>query len=76
MPGRVKKSAVVPAAVPTDEDILNEDETVHLTKLRTRRQLRELRYRADGPPWIQIGKSVVYRRSAVIKWLVSREHRA
>ena len=27
-----------------------------------------------GPPWIRLGERVIYRREAVLRWLVSYEH--
>jgi helix-turn-helix protein len=37
---------------------------------RTLRRWRDLR---EGPPWVRLGRQVLYRREAVRAWLLSRE---
>ena len=53
-------------------DVLTEDEAAReLGRCpRTLKRWRDLR---EGPPFIRIGRQVLYRREAVRDWLVSRE---
>jgi predicted DNA-binding transcriptional regulator AlpA len=34
--------------------------------------LKTWRYRGDGPPFVKVGRSVLYRWSALDRWLDSR----
>lgn len=40
---------------------------------RTVRTLDRLLLHGDGPPFVRIGKRVLFRRDAVLEWLRSRE---
>jgi len=55
------------SAVLLDDVILSEDETAALID-ESACQLREARYRGVGPPFAQIGRSVCYLRSSVLRW--------
>ena len=39
----------------------------------TPKVLRNWRGRGEGPPWIKLGRRVVYRRESVLDWLAQRE---
>ena len=39
----------------------------------SRRSLQRWRQQGTGPPWIRVGKRVLYRREAVLKWLEDKE---
>jgi len=53
-------------------DILSQDEAAEMLHISVN-TLRQWRYRGEGPPYIQVGKSVVYDRASVEAWLKSRE---
>lgn len=40
---------------------------------RTQRTIDRLILRGDGPPFVQIGNKRLFRREAVLEWLLSRE---
>jgi hypothetical protein len=56
--------------------ILNDyiDEAEAASQLRKcQRVLQIWRQRRQGPAWTKIGKTVVYRRTAILEWLKSQE---
>jgi hypothetical protein len=55
------------------DGLLTEDETARELG-RCPRTLKRWRALREGPPFIRLGRQIVYRRDAVRAWLVSREH--
>jgi hypothetical protein len=39
------------------------------------RTLRRWRVKREGPPFVTLGRKVLYRRASIVNWLVSRESR-
>jgi len=68
----MRKKVPAPDSLFNPDEVLNEKQTAALVKL-TPRQLRELRYDGDGPPFCKINRQVLYRRSSVFHWLASIE---
>ncbi len=56
----------------TDDEILTEAEAAEVAR-ESVTTFRTRRYRGIGPAYIKRGKGVLYRRSAVIEWLISLE---
>ncbi|WP_062946852.1 AlpA family transcriptional regulator [Brachybacterium sp. sponge] len=54
------------------EQFMTETETGEMIH-RTLRSMRDLRYRGVGPAHIKIGSRVLYRRTAVMEWLLAHE---
>ena len=49
-------------------DLMREQETAELLGLNPG-TLRNMRSRREGPPYIRVGRSIRYSRSAMRKWL-------
>ena len=64
--------SVKPVFTLLDEEFLSPEGLAELTgkTLRTVCWWREVR---RGPAWITLGRSVIYRKSAVLKWLLDQE---
>lgn len=56
------------------EDFLEPDELAKELG-RTRRTIDRWHARRIGPPRIQIGRKILYRRDAVRDWLLQNEHK-
>jgi hypothetical protein len=54
------------------DGLLSEDETARELG-RCRRTLKRWRDLREGPPFIRVGRQILYRREAVRDWLISRE---
>lgn len=55
-----------------DDELLSEGEAAALAHMRER-TFRQRRYEGRGPAVILIGKRPLYRRSAVLSWLLENE---
>lgn len=53
-------------------DIIEESEAAEIIR-ETRRNFRQRRYDGTGPAFIKIGRKILYRRSAVLEWMLSHE---
>ena len=56
----------------SDDEWLSEAEAARLLRISPR-TLRWWRSKGMAPPWARVGKQVLYRRSAVLKWLEDKE---
>ena len=43
---------------------------------KTPRTLRSWRLRRTGPPYVRVGREILYRRESVLTWLKSRERQS
>ena len=55
-----------------DLELLTTKETAALLRMSAS-WLAKARMRKDGPPFVEIGRSIRYSRGAVLRWLKSRE---
>lgn len=53
------------------DDLLNEDEMVPWFR-RSKQWFQKKRMKGGGPPYIKMGRTVLYRRSDALAWLESR----
>ncbi|MBK1724700.1 helix-turn-helix transcriptional regulator [Thiocystis violacea] len=53
-------------------DYLTDDETAAELRV-TKRTLARWRAESRGPAWTKVGRSVMYRRAAIARWLGNRE---
>lgn len=53
-------------------DLLTSAQVAELLQVSLR-TVERMRATGTGPPWLKIGKSVRYRRKAVLKWLAEQE---
>lgn len=60
------------SAVNTTDELLEPREAAEFLKI-SGSWLAKARMRKDGPPFIQIGRSIRYGKLALIRWLKSRE---
>jgi hypothetical protein len=60
------------STTPVLDGLLSEDETARELG-RCRRTLKRWRDLREGPPFIRVGRQILYRREAVRDWLISRE---
>jgi hypothetical protein len=55
-------------------DFLDEDELSHQLNIGAR-TLREWRRTGRGPPFVQVGRRIVYRLESIRAWLLTHERR-
>ncbi|MDP5226911.1 MULTISPECIES: hypothetical protein [Arthrobacter] len=55
-----------------ERDFIGEAEAAEIAH-ETERTFRQRRYDGNGPAYIKKGKTPLYRRSAVVEWLLSLE---
>lgn len=55
-----------------DEDFLTEDEAGNVLGLK-KTTLRVQAANRKGPPRVKIGRTVYYRKSSLLKWMLSKE---
>jgi hypothetical protein len=69
-------SAAMPTATSAaDLDQLLDDTVLSTWTGRTRGWFAKARMSGNGPPFIKIGRKVLYRRRAVLEWLAECERR-
>ncbi len=54
------------------DELLTEAEAARLLRIAPR-TLRWWRSKGTGPPYVRLGRRVMYRRAAVLKWLEEKE---
>jgi predicted DNA-binding transcriptional regulator AlpA len=60
------------SAVNMPDEFLEPKEAAEFLKISVS-WLAKARMREDGPPFIQIGRSIRYGKAALLRWLKSRE---
>jgi predicted DNA-binding transcriptional regulator AlpA len=58
------------------DDYLSEDEAITALGYKHKRTLWRWRTRGEGPPFVKIGRRVMYRRSSLATWLAGQEQAA
>jgi len=54
------------------EDIVDETEAAAIAR-ESMRNFRQRRYEGTGPAFIKVGRKPLYRRSAVLEWMLAHE---